>query len=136
VIQRHLVTVAVLILGTVGRAPAGEPIESLAAKPLAARASQWRCLPTSRFICTANGCESGPPLVWVVIDYASKRYERCDAKGCDRYDLGSSAGGIYTTAWPNAGAFLKALNDGSEYTEVVTLGTTVHVQHGRCTPEE
>ena len=44
--------------------------------------------------------------------------------------------GIYTTVTLplNAGTFLKAVNDGSESVEVVSLGTTVSVYHGRCAP--
>ena len=31
------------------------------------------------------------------------------------------------------GTFLKVINDGSKYVEVVTLGTAVHQNFGRCT---
>ena len=35
---------------------------------------------------------------------------------------------------PHRGAFLKALNDGSEYVETVALGTTVWTAFGACVP--
>jgi hypothetical protein len=55
---------------------------------------------------------------------------------CDTYDMKWSSGGIFTTmTLPASGeTFLKALNDGSQYVEVVSLWLAVHQNFGKCTP--
>jgi hypothetical protein len=72
----------------------------------------------------------------VILSFPAGRYERCDANGCDAYELTSATGGIFTTVTPGVhrGAFLKALNDGSEYVETVSLGTAIWTAFGACVP--
>ena len=46
-------------------------------------------------------------------------------------DMQFEASGIYTTASPASGSFLKALNDGSSFVEITTLGVAVNVAFQR-----
>ncbi len=98
------------------------------------RASRWRCDAAVKFQCSAEGCKEARARVWVNIDFPDRRYERCDSKGCDQYEMAYSVAGIYTTVSPVIGTFLKVLNDGSEFVEVASLGTAVVTSFGRCMP--
>ncbi len=119
------------------RDPAGDRLLELAQRGLTARAPAWRCDVSARFICSISGCERGTGwAVWLLLDFTASRYERCDAKGCDAYELQHWASGVYTTASPGAyrGHYLKVLNDGSEFVESASLGTTAVTSFGRCAP--
>ena len=113
-----------------------ESLTTLTSQRLAQRASQWECTPSVRYVCTSEGCQRHPPLVFVRLDLAEKTYSRCDSKGCDTFPMTFSAGGIYTTFnQPSSGStFLKVLNDGSEYLEVVSSLNTVYQYFGACRP--
>lgn len=102
---------------------------------LGERAQRWRCEPTARFGCSSAGCQALEFTVWVNLDFPARRYERCDSKGCDSYEMTYAVGGAFTTVTPLGarGFFLKAVNDGSEFLEVVSLGTAAHASFGRCT---
>lgn len=108
----------------------------LTTRPLAQRALRWECSPSVRYVCTAEGCERKPSLVSVRLDLAEKTYARCDNKGCDSYPMTFSTGGIFTTvSLPASGsAFLKIVNDGSQYIEVASVGLAVHQNFGACKP--
>jgi hypothetical protein len=73
--------------------------------------------------------------MWVQLDLAAGQYERCDAKGCDSYRVTPQHGGIYTHLNPTPSTFLKVLNDGSDFVDVASLGTSVLISYGRCTPQ-
>ena len=75
------------------------------------------------------------PTVWIEFDLASKIYQRCDEKGCDDYAMTYSRSGIYTVVTVGGGTFLKVLNDGSDFAEVVSLGTAVWNGFGVCAPQ-
>jgi hypothetical protein len=108
----------------------------LASRSLADRAPAWRCEVTVRYICSAATCERREAVTWTVLDFAGARYQRCDGKGCDSFPLQHSAAGVYTTASPgfHRGLYLKVLNDGSEFVESASLGTTAYNNFGRCSP--
>ena len=115
---------------------AGETPAELIRRPLATRASLWRCDPAVKYNCSADGCKSVPALVWVQLDLAAPaRYDRCDAKGCDSYAVTPQPGGIYTLLNPTPSTFLKVLNDGTDFVEVASLGTSVLISYGRCIPD-
>ena len=105
----------------------------LAMRSLAQRGEKWECIPTHRFVCTAEGCERDSGRVSVRLDFAANTYARCDQKGCDTYPMLYSGSGIFTTARAHGGTFLKALNDGSRYVEVVSLYLAIHQSFGKCT---
>ena len=112
-------------------------LTDLMARPLAARALQWECTPSVRYVCTPEGCEQNPYLVSVRLDLAEKTYARCDPpkfNACETYPMIFSADGIFTTFnQPSSGStFLKVLNDGSQYLEVVSLLISVHQNFGAC----
>ena len=108
-------------------------LTDLMGRKLADRSSKWRCEITSQYVCNAKGCEQGQPTVWINVDFSANRYERCDIKGCDAYSMQTVVGGIYTTvALPKNGAFLRAVNDGSAFVEVTSLGRGTLSGFGQC----
>ena len=112
-----------------------ERLTDLFGRGLADRASKWRCTITSQYVCSKKGCDQNPPTVWINLDFSANLYERCDAKGCDAYPMRSFVGGIYTTiSLARPGTFLKAVNDGSEFVEVASMGNVTFNTFGRCTP--
>jgi hypothetical protein len=139
--MRGWAVVAIALIGLLASSGVDEPaseepvpqIEHLI-RPLADRASRWRCDIAKRFICTSAGCRQGRSGgTWVLLDFRDGSYQRCDAKGCDRYALLYTAGGIYTTASGGLEIFLKVLNDGSEFLESLAAGTSAFLGYGRCT---
>ncbi len=116
------------------RAQTLEELKQLATKHLASRASKWRCDAAAKFHCSTEGCRTVPPTVWINIDFSTLRYERCDSKGCNGYQMRHSPAGIYTVLSPITGAFLKVRNDGKDFLEVASLETTAFVAFGQCTP--
>ena len=113
-----------------------KPLVALMSQTLTQRGSQWECTPSVRYICTSEGCQRNPPLVFVRLDLAEKTYSRCDSAGCDTFPMTFSVSGIYTTFNdPSGGStFLKVLNDGSEYLEVVSAMNAVYQYFGVCRP--
>jgi hypothetical protein len=114
-----------------------ERMTELARSGLFARATQWRCTVTIRFVCSPKGCERPAEWNgWILLDSARNTYERCDLKGCDSYLLQHRSAGIYTTAGADfeRGMYLKALNDGSEFVESLSLGTAAYTNFGACVP--
>ena len=137
------VTLAVLSVSSVpAESPSPPQVETdlehaltLLDSSMSERGAKWRCHPTPRsFHCSKDGCNEVPDTVWFNLDFASLKYERCDMKGCDGYPMTSSTSGIYTiiSLPSNSGAFLKAVNDGSEFVEVTTLGTATWNYFGQC----
>jgi hypothetical protein len=127
-----------VVLASSGRAQergleAGPSIGELI-EPLANRAPRWRCGIARRFVCSSQGCEGASGGGWVDLDFLGGDYRRCDVKGCDDYALRHASGGLYTTASGGLQIFLKALNDGSEFVEATSFGTSVFIAYGRCTP--
>jgi hypothetical protein len=105
----------------------------LGLRPLAQRGEKWECVPAHRFVCTREGCERDSGRVSVRLDFGANTYSRCDEKGCDTYPMLYSGSGIFTTARAHGGTFLKVLNDGSQYVEVVSLHLAIHQSFGKCT---
>ncbi len=111
-------------------------LEELASNRLPDRASKWRCEAAVKFSCSMKGCGEVGVTVWVNLDFRAQQYQRCDSKGCDTYQMIHSGSGIYTIIEPNnSGTFMKVVNDGSEFMEVATLGTSSFTSLGRCTPQ-
>ena len=106
----------------------------LTGKSLGDHSPKWRCVPSSKFVCSQVACKSVQPTVAVLLDFPMQTYQRCDDKGCDTHQLAKTSSGIYTVAAPSAGAFLKALNDGRSYVEVASLGFDIHLSYGACSP--
>ncbi len=120
---------------TAFRAELLQRLRAMMATPFAARSNVWTCRPIARYVCGAGGCVSAPALVSVKLDFAVGTYARCDAKGCDTYDIDRiSAGGVFSHVTVAPGLLFKVENDGSAYTEVATAGLVSHVNHGRCEP--
>jgi hypothetical protein len=137
VIAAALVVGAVMLIVTGLTTPGLAQSEvDLALRSLSERASRWRCDPVRTVVCSSDGCEDIKPTVWVVLDFKQQSYERCDGRGCNARAMLASHGGIFTAATAGPSAFVKALNDGSDFVDVATLGTTLYANFGRCRPDE
>lgn len=110
----------------------------LTARPLPSRGDVWVCTPRIGKVCAADGCDDAKPTVRVRLDFTRHTYSRCDEKGCDTYGSRVVSGGIFTTAdlAGTGGTFVKVLNDGSEYVEVVTMFLAVQQNFGSCAIEQ
>jgi len=100
---------------------------SALAAPMTCRAAQMHS-------CTKDGCEAKPTAAFSRADIATGTYERCDSKGCDRYEVKYQTAGVFITAIIAPGAFFKKEAAGSGFLEVVTLGTQVFIYAGDCKP--
>ena len=95
-----------------------------------------RCAVTEKHICQMGvGCASAAPTeihAWGNFYPASRAYERCDPKGCDRYEAAVSQSGVFTNVEiPGKAAFIKIGPDGV-FNEVATSGLTDYISFGRC----
>jgi hypothetical protein len=96
-------------------------------------AIEVKCEIASKYACSRSGCQENQITVWNIIDAQAGRFSRCDRKGCDHLEAGFSESGIYVNIWmPKKAMFAKLSLDGSDYVEVVSLGTNVLVSYGEC----
>ena len=96
-------------------------------------AAPMRCDITKKFACNPGGCRETKGTIWNLVDFKAQRFSRCDKKGCDHYTISRSESGIYVNITvPDRAMFAKMSRDGSEYVEVVSLGTNVLVSYGSC----
>jgi hypothetical protein len=105
---------------------------------MADRAPYWRCETTTKYMCTAEGCEPTEPLLWSMVNFESGDYQRCDSSGCDDYKMTSGVDMMHTiiTLTDRGGSFMAVLNDGSEFAETVSLETKTYNSFGACAPVE
>lgn len=109
-------------------------LTQLVLTPLAQRADRWICTPTTTRVCSVQDCKTTRPTVRLELRPTSSQYSRCDERGCDDYDAQVSASGIYTIIEAGRATFVKVVNDGSEYVEAASLGTSIVQNFGRCLP--
>ena len=133
------IIVAICLMGMIPSLQAAS-FENLL-QPLKSRSDEWICKSTSEYSCISKGCNAAFSGLDILL--ASKYgylsiYHRCDVKGCDKYSTHASQSGIYTTITLDGhpGIFLKVKNDGSEFTEVASLGTDIYMKFGSCEPVE
>ena len=129
---RAAIALVALPLAVSGVLAAEPDNRELTARALYERAPRWRCAIVQQYHCTEHGCREVPPTVTIVLDFARRRYERCDANGCGRHSLSVRTGGIYTTLSPGPGTFLKVVNDGSRFVEVTSAAMETFTGYGRC----
>lgn len=99
----------------------------------AASAQTVRCEIRTKHQCDAQGCQNVSPSVWDILDLKSRSIARCDSKRCDAYLAQFSTSGNYVNiSVPDRGFSAKMSSDGSAFTEIATLGTTVLVSFGSC----
>jgi hypothetical protein len=92
-----------------------------------------RCDVSAKFACGPSGCEPNRLGVHNIVDLEAKKFARCDSKGCDSYDAVIQRSGVYITVdVPGRGMFAKVSSDGSQFVEVVSLGTSVFASFGSC----
>ncbi len=95
--------------------------------------AEIRCDISSRFACSPSGCVENTLGVWKLINFDAARFSRCDRNGCDNYSMSQTVSGIFMTIEvPGRAMLAKMTLDGSQYVEVVTLGTDVLVSYGSC----
>ncbi len=96
-------------------------------------AAEVRCDIQSKMNCSPSGCSDNALGAWNLIDFDSSRISRCDKNGCDHYTMTVTRSGAYLNIEvPGRGILVKMREDGSDYLEVVTLGTIALVSHGTC----
>ncbi len=111
------IVIALLVLGAVS----------------SARSAELRCEFRAKYACNLSGCRENAVTVWNLIDLDALRFSRCDQKGCDHYTITTSVSGIFINIEvPGHGMLARMSHDGSQYLEVVTLGTDVLVSYGAC----
>ena len=92
-----------------------------AAPSLAAQEGRWFCLPDD---------QTAPQ---VSVDFEEKVYRRCDQYICAGYDILSVRRHQDATEVAfTPGAFMRADDDGSRYTETLTFGSTTITSSGAC----
>ena len=104
----------------------------IAAIPSSALAETWRCDATRAVTCADGACNPGNPTIWLLVDFDAATYSRCDDKGCDLYPLNAMVSGVFINASYNPGAFFKALQDASQFIEVVTQQLQTITYFGAC----
>lgn len=104
---------------------------------------KFACIAQRASACDPQGCRTLEPgqAVSITIDLRGKTYRRCGDGSCDQYDaVVSEAGATAIAELPGRGAFAKLVYAGPtpggvwmvDYSEVVSLGTTVLVTTGYC----
>ena len=114
-----------------------------------ASAKTWECKINEKHACNPEkGCSANTLGVTNYINFERKTYARCDRAGCDTYDAQFSQSGsfhniavadrvMFAKVWPNhhsQSAFWPYTSTSGKFMEVVTLGSTVLVSYGICTP--
>jgi hypothetical protein len=94
----------------------------------------WNCDFTTKYRCTAEGCDPVTPTISITMGPEFDFYSRCDANGCDTRRARYSVSGEFLIAEvTGSGAFAKVSPD-LAITEVVSLGHEVFVSYGTCRP--
>lgn len=98
-----------------------------------AAAQTLRCVVAAKYDCRREGCSPSTPTVINVVDLDESRYSRCDARGCDEYQIVQNPSGLFVNIdVPGRGMVAKVSLDGSVFVEVATLADTVLVSFGTC----
>lgn len=99
------------------------------------------CFPTSRFDCGGGSCTVSAPATYYFVDYGTESgtYFRCDAKGCDPYQVEVTTSGEFTQFTPSQGQAMMfkvatgdILGNKGEFIDIATLGTGAIVSSGKC----
>ncbi len=108
---------------------------ALAAVAAPAVAQAIVCTPAEKHFCQpGSGCQPAQLGSWLALDPAKKSYERCDAKGCDKYQADVSTSGAYLTLeLPGRAAFAR-IGAGGEFVETASLGLATVISFGSCRP--
>jgi hypothetical protein len=95
-------------------------------------AAEMTCSIDKKHHCeAAAGCQQIDNPISVRIDFARKTYSRCDATGCDRYDVQIwQSGAYYNIGLP--GALAKVSSDDRSFVEVLTSALQTYVSFGKC----
>lgn len=90
--------------------------------------AEIRCDISSKFACNPSGCVENAIGVWNLINFDAARFSRCD-----HYSMSHTVSGIFINIEvPGRTMLAQMTRDGSQYVEVVALGTDVLVSYGSC----
>ena len=120
--MRNLISVMALSLLAIGT-------------PAVASAEPLRCDIFKKFRCDAtDGCKRGANTRWNLVDTERQKFSRCENNfGCDDHDAHITRSGVFLKIEvPGKGLIAKLSDDGSQFVEIITLGTAVHVSFGTC----
>jgi hypothetical protein len=95
-------------------------------------AAEMTCSIGTKHHCeAAAGCQQIDNTISVRIDFDRKNYSRCDANGCDRYDVQIwQSGPYYNIGLP--GALAKVSSDDRSFVEVLTSALQTFISFGKC----
>lgn len=99
----------------------------------ASQANSLICEATQKAACDIDEpCRELPTNIYILIDQNAGVYARCDSNSCDYYEATFSPSGPFTNIVFAPGTLAKLFNNGTFFTEVVTLGLQTLVSHGTC----
>jgi hypothetical protein len=99
-------------------------------------AAQMQCAFAQKEQCQSRSpCRTIPAdRVWTKLDLTAHAYARCDAKGCDAYEVQIARSGIWANfTFPGRAMFAKLSNEG-DLVEAVTLNDVTLISFGKCRP--
>lgn len=86
-------------------------------------------------------CQAGIPCrtiaadrIWTKLDLTARTYSRCDAKGCDAYEVQIARSGAWANLTFPGRAMLAKLSIEGDLVEAVTLNDVTLVGFGKCKP--
>ena len=132
--MNHFLAVSTLVAAVISPSIDAQPSPS----KLATRSQQWRCDADQKWGCELpGGCErQEASKVWVLLDFARSKYQRCDRAGCDTYTMKISEKGMFTYIQlpDHVDTFMK-IGLADMYVEVAALGVSALNSFGTCKPQ-
>jgi hypothetical protein len=101
----------------------------------AREARHWRCDAIQKWTCELpTGCQAlKAEIVWTLLDFRDRAYQRCDRFGCDKYSMTVSERGLFThlNLPDHPDAFMK-VGLANYFAEVAVQGVSVTNSLGVC----
>ncbi len=138
------VVAGILLTGTPASAGQKKSPDDLSAalqdiSRIAKEANNWRslrCTPDKRYVC-GDTCEAAPAATYTEVSREGEGLHgvvnRCDDKGCDRYEAMFVTAGLYTSIQMSAArGYLMKIEGNRSFIEIATSGLQVHYAAGTC----
>jgi hypothetical protein len=90
------------------------------------------CWFTAASWCGSDGCSAADSQTWVRWTPDTKTYERCEARGCDRYEAMVTYSGAFATIILPENALLARLTKPGRIVEVTMSMDSGLIRHGLC----
>ena len=96
--------------------------------------AETTCTITEKWQCAQGQvCQSIQNTIIIRINTEQQIYSRCNANGCDDYKAQFTVSGAFINiVLPANGLLAKLTTNGTSFTEVATLGTSVLLSFGSC----